>query len=203
MHIRDIYRGPIFSLIQKDMIINGVPTDRDIIIHNGGVSLICTDENRILLVKQTRAAAQSVTLEIPAGTLEPNEDPAACGLRELNEETGMTCSGMKLVTAFWPTPGYDTEVIWIYRCQDCRKAEHLLQKDADEDTQSVWMDIQEAWRQVCSGKIRDGKTIIALQHLLLEQAGLLEGMPEFDSMRVHRGFERDRDLTDQNGSEAL
>lgn len=189
MSVRNLYDGPIFRLIQKDMMINGVMTDRDIIIHTGGVAVLCYEEGKVLLVRQTRAAANAKTLEIPAGMVEPHENPADCGRRELNEETGMSCSEMKLITAFWPTPGYDTEVIWIYRCLDVKKAEHHLAMDADEDTVPFWMDLDEAWNKVCTGEIRDGKTIIGIQHLMLERAGLLKDAPAFDEALVDRNLQ--------------
>ncbi|MCF0246645.1 MAG: NUDIX hydrolase [Ileibacterium sp.] len=169
MEDRLIYKGRIFELVQKDVILNGKKEQRDLIIHNGGVALCVVKDNQLLLVSQSRTGAGCRTLEIPAGTLEPGEDPAECGRRELNEEAGLECGAMKLITAFWPTPGYDTEVIYVYDCQDPRPAAVRRPMDETEDIEIEWMDLDLAAKKIEDGSIRDGKTIIAVYYSLLQR----------------------------------
>ena len=101
-----IYKGIIFDLVQKDVEIKNKTYKRDIIRHPGGVGVICIVDGKILLVRQERPAIGKETLEIPAGKLEYGENPMECGLRELNEETGMACDKLELLLSFVSTPGF-------------------------------------------------------------------------------------------------
>ncbi len=169
MAVKEIFKGHVFEVIQKDFCINGKEVKRDIVIHHGGVALSCIRDQKILLVSQTRAAVEEKTLEIPAGTIEPGEDPAVTGRRELNEEAGLECEDMKLITAFWPTPGYSTEVIYVYECSGLSEVKDRRPLDEGEDISSIWMDLDEAYKAIGDGRIRDGKTIIAIYHSLLKE----------------------------------
>ena len=100
-----IYKGKIFDLIQKDVVINDKIYQRDIIRHPGGVGVLVTKEGKILFVKQFRHAINKETLEIPAGKLEYGEDPKTCGMRELNEEAYLECEELQLITSIVSTPG--------------------------------------------------------------------------------------------------
>ena len=173
MSTKDIFHGHIFSVVQKQMDVNGQWLWRDIVVHPGGAAVCAILENKILLVKQSRAALNGQeTLEIPAGTLDPGEAPDATALRELNEETGYTADHLSLISAFWPTPGYDTEVIYVYYAHNVQKATHRLAMDDTENITLVWMDLEEAYDQVKNQTIRDGKTILAIQHAMLQKAGI-------------------------------
>lgn len=162
-----LYQGALFQLKKRH--IDGYRHDWDVIDHPGGAGILLIDDDKVLLVRQYRPAVQAYTLEIPAGKLEPGEDPAKSALRELNEEAGYTCESLSLITAFWPTPGYDTEVIYVYAANHPRRAAERLPMDADEHIELVWMPLCKAEHAIAQGSIKDGKTIIALQHALLER----------------------------------
>ncbi len=166
---KEIFHGHVFDVIQKDFCIDGKDVIRDLVVHHGGVALSCVQDHKILLVRQTRAAVNEKTLEIPAGTIEPNEDPAVTGRRELNEETGYQCESMKLLTAFWPTPGYSTEVIYVYECRQITPVTSRRPLDEGEDITCEWLDLNRAAEMIRSGEIRDGKTIIAVYAALLQE----------------------------------
>lgn len=173
MSTKEIFQGHIFSVIQKQMDVNGQLLWRDIVIHPGGAAICAVLNDQILLVKQSRAALNGQeTLEIPAGTLDPGEAPDQTALRELNEETGYTADHLSLISAFWPTPGYDTEVIYVYYAHNVQKALHRLAMDDSEDITWFWMDLDEAYQKVKDQTIRDGKTILAIQFAMLQKAGL-------------------------------
>jgi ADP-ribose pyrophosphatase len=165
--MREIYKGPIFDLIQETMEINGKPVLRDIIVHPGGVCGCCVKDGNILLVRQTRAAARQKTLEIPAGLIEPHESYEEALQREINEETGYEFTRSKLISHFYPTPGYDSEVIHLYACSGLHEAAHKLSQDPDEDVERLWMPIQDAYAKIETGEILDAKTIIAIYYVLL------------------------------------
>lgn len=166
---RTVYHGVIFDVIQTQMMINGKPEPRDLVVHPGGAAISAVQDGKILLVSQSRAGAGCTTLEIPAGMIDPGESAEEAVLRELNEETGWQAQSAKLLTAFWPTPGYDTEVIWLYQACGLSKAEKRLAMDATEDIQVQWMDLEQAYASVLQGSIRDGKTIMAILFALLEK----------------------------------
>ncbi len=169
MNRKTIYKGKIFEVASEKMMIGGQLCDRDLVIHSGGASVCAVLDGRILLVKQTRAGAGEQTLEIPAGMIEPGEDPKASALRELNEEAGLGAKDLKLITAFWPTPGYDTEVIYVYSAIDPFGLDHKLPLDEQEDITTLWMPLDETYQAIETGKIRDGKTILAVYWNLLQE----------------------------------
>ena len=124
-------------LVQKDVEIKNKTYKRDIIRHPGGVGVICIVDGKILLVRQERPAIGKETLEIPAGKLEYGENPMECGLRELNEETGMACDKLELLLSFVSTPGFCDERIWIYKAINPRKADIKLSLDEDEEIDNL------------------------------------------------------------------
>ncbi len=170
MSTKEIFNGKIFSVVQKEMDVNGRRMWRDLVIHPGGAAVVVIADHKLLLVRQPRAGiGNEYTLEIPAGTIDPNEDPAMTAMRELNEETGCQAKSLSLITAFWPTPGYDSEVIYVYKANDVTKAKHRLEMDDTEEITLVWMDLDTAYEKIASGEIRDGKTILAIYHAKLAE----------------------------------
>lgn len=86
---------------------NGMVAKREIVSHPGGVSVaILTEKNELLFVKQFRCPYQEELLELPAGKLEPGEDPFEAMKREQLEETGTTGKNYISLGNLYPTPGY-------------------------------------------------------------------------------------------------
>ena len=113
------------------------------------------------MVKQFRYPMQQVTLEIPAGKLEPGEDPATCGRRELREEAGRTCGKYTSLGKLFPTPAYDTEVIHMYLAQEL-SAPEAQDLDEGEFLDVTELPLEQAVQMVMNGEIPDAKTQIAL-----------------------------------------
>lgn len=134
---------------------------RELVEHPGAVAILVTDEEgRILLVRQHRAGADQDLWEIPAGTLEPGEKPYACATRELQEETGLS-GRLRFLGAFYPTPGYSTERIFLFRLTgmaDQPKAQH-------EITEARFFSVEEILALARRGN-GDGKTLATLAFLL-------------------------------------
>ena len=137
---------------------------REVVYHNGGVGLLAIKDNKILLVRQYRYAQQMLTIEIPAGKIEPGEDPYNTGMREIEEETGYRADHLTLFTKALPTPGYCSEVLYLYEAHDIKKVDHPLAPDDDEFINVIEMDIEEAYQQVLDLKIMDAKTVIAIMY---------------------------------------
>ncbi len=169
MKEKKIYEGIIFDLVHKEVLINEKKYPRDIIRHPGGVGVLCLKDEHILLVKQYRPAVDEVTLEIPAGKLEYDEDPMECGKRELNEEARIEADSLELIEEIYSTPGFCDEKIYIYKACGIRKALHELAQDEDEDLDSLWLPLEEAYRKVIERKIKDAKTIVAILYAIAER----------------------------------
>ena len=168
MEKETLYKGRIFTLVREN--IKGHAWE--IIRHPGGVGVQVVKDGRMLFVKQFRPAVNRKTLEIPAGKLEYGENPLDCGLRELNEETGLECDSMTLLQKFWSTPGFCDETLYIYQARNVRPAVHHLPPDPDEDIELVWLDLKDALDLAGRNEICDGKTLIALYLAALEQHGI-------------------------------
>ena len=118
------------------------------------------DDPQVLLIKQYRYAADGYLYEIPAGRLDPNEDPADCARRELKEETGCTAGRVERLTTIFTTPGFCDEQIHLFLAADLTRGEH--QREHDEFLEVETVALSRALSMVASGEIRDGKTVAGL-----------------------------------------
>ncbi|MEX1996089.1 MAG: NUDIX hydrolase, partial [Nitrosopumilaceae archaeon] len=100
-------------------------------------------------------------LEIPAGTLEKGEKPRKCAFRELKEETGYEAKSMTSLIKYYPSIGYNTELIHCFVASGLKKSSKL-KLDADEIISVVKIDFKKVLRMILSGKIVDSKTICAV-----------------------------------------
>lgn len=139
---------------------SGRVTTREIVEHRGAVGMVpVTPDGHVLLVRQYRRALGGWTLEIPAGSLEPGEDPATCVQRELAEEVGVEAGRVEHLVTFAPSPGFLTELLYLYLCTDLRP--RALPRE-EEEMEVVRLPLGEARRKVDAGEIRDAKSIIGL-----------------------------------------
>lgn len=154
-----IYKGKVINLRKDNIELpDGRTSVREIIEHNGGAAIAAVDESgRIALVKQYRKPFDEMTLEIPAGKLEKNEEPMVCAKRELEEEIGFKPLDIKFLAETYPTPGYSAEKIYIYFCNKMVKTQTNF--DPDENIETIWVTFDEAIDLIRSGKLKDGKSI--------------------------------------------
>ncbi len=168
-----LYKGKIINLRCDDALIpNGTTALREVVEHPGGVCVAAlTDQNELLTVRQYRYPYSEVILEIPAGKRDSKtEDPLACGIRELREETGAVAQNIFPLGKVYPTPGYCSEIIWIYGATGITFAEQDL--DEDEFLSVEKVPFEKALEMVMSGEIKDAKTQIAILKLnVLKQEG--------------------------------
>lgn len=157
-----VYKGRVVSLrLDTVRVKDGSETLREIAEHHGAVAMVpLDDENRVTLVKQWRAATGRLMLEIPAGTLEPDENPEAGAPRELLEETGLTAQRTEFLVRFFPSPGILTEEMFLYLMRDLSEGQQQLM--GDEDIQVVKLPLDEAIARIGTGEIADAKTIVGL-----------------------------------------
>lgn len=157
-----IYKGRIITLsCDKVELPNGNESSREVVRHSGGVGIVALSENdEVFLVNQFRYPYKSELLEIPAGKLNPGENPLECGKRELREETGATASEYTSLGRLFPSPGYTNEIIYMYLAIGLSFGE--MQLDDDEFLDVVKMPLKKAVEMVMSGELADSKTQIAL-----------------------------------------
>lgn len=158
---RRLYDGRVVSLRVDDVALPGGRTaHREIVEHRGAVAVVPVAGGDVLLVRQYRLAAGGSLLEIPAGTLEPDEQPEQALHRELAEEIGMRATHLTRLAAFYPSPGFLTEVVHLYLATGLRR--HRGQAEEDENLEVVRVPLPQARTMVERGEIRDAKSIIGL-----------------------------------------
>ncbi|NLU50492.1 MAG: NUDIX hydrolase [Syntrophomonadaceae bacterium] len=171
LHSERIFSGKILNLrVDTVALPGGQSATREIVEHPGAVGIIAVDEDEtVYLVRQYRKPVEEALLEIPAGKLEPEEDPLECARRELLEETGLIAESLEEVLAYYTTPGFTSERLHIFVARQLKPGKS--NPDQDEFLELVKMPLDEAYQKIAGGDIKDGKSIIAIQHLVLQRAG--------------------------------
>lgn len=166
-----IFKGRVVNLrVDTVRLPNGKTSQREIVEHRGAVAIVpLLDEETVLMIRQFRLAVNEVLLEVPAGTLEPEEPPEVCAARELEEETGYRAGTLRKLFSQYLAPGYSQEILHVFLARDLEKtAQH---PEEDESVEVVPVPLSRAVDMVLSGEIRDAKTIAALlvTHYILLQ----------------------------------
>lgn len=169
-----IFKGKVIS-VQVDTVElpNGETSKREIVRHTGAVAVLAIHDDRMIVVEQFRQPLGRTQVEIPAGKLEPREDPADAIGRELKEETGYTAKDMKLLFSFYTSPGFADEIVHLYLADDLIEGEAQL--DEDEFLEMSKITLEEAYEQIRAGQISDAKTIMAVQAWQLLKLGAQPG----------------------------
>ena len=157
------FKGRIFTVtVDRVTVPNGRTVTLDMVRHRGSVVLLpMQDEERIVLIRQYRYALDRWIWELPAGSLDAGEDPAAAAARECEEEIGLIPGRVEFAGARYPTPGFCTEVMNYYRLADLRApkpGDPQAHKDEDEDIRVHVFTLDEARAMVRRGDIVDLKT---------------------------------------------
>ena len=138
-------------------------------LHNGAAAVLALWQGKICLVRQYRYAQGRECWEIPAGKLDPGEDPLQAARRELREETGLEAGGMVLLAALCSSPDVLAETLYLYWVQDLRQAEARLDEGEFLDVEA--MQPKKLTELIRLGEIRDAKTLAALE--IARRRGLL------------------------------
>jgi len=169
---KEIYKGRIIDLYLEEVKLpNGHTSTREIVKHPGAVAVIAiTSENKILMVEQYRKPLERTIVEIPAGKLEKGEEPITTAKRELEEETGYTCSDLKPLISFYTSPGFADELVHLFIAENLEKLTEAAELDEDEFVEVLEVTLEEAQEMMKSNRIYDAKTAYAVQYLLLKEA---------------------------------
>lgn len=134
---------------------------REVVVHPGAVCILpFLPDDQIILIRNYRYPIGQYLLELPAGTLEKNEDPINCAGRECLEETGYLPGRMKPIGNFFTSPGILSEKMYAYAAYDLEQQQQALEEG--EEIELVPTPYAEAMRMLDRGEIHDGKTIATL-----------------------------------------
>ena len=139
---------------------DGHRATREVVEHPGAVAILAWDGARVALVRQWRHATGGALLEIPAGTLEPDEAPATTARRELAEEVGLSAASWVEGPTFYTAPGFCTELMHLYLATGLTEA--TADADDDEQLEPSWMSLDDALAAIDDGRIEDAKSIAAI-----------------------------------------
>jgi ADP-ribose pyrophosphatase len=133
--------------------------EREIVEHPGAVAIVAVDaQDNVVLVRQLREPARKELLELPAGTLDRDEEPLASARRELAEETGLSGGDWRHAASFWTTPGFCREVMHVFFAERVEEGEQSL--EADESIELVRIPVAKLAAQI--GEFEDAKTLAGL-----------------------------------------
>jgi ADP-ribose pyrophosphatase len=160
-----VFAGKLLKVrVDEVALPTGRRATREIVEHPGAVAIVALrgegEEEQIVLVRQFRKAVEESLLEIPAGTLEPNEEPLACAQRELLEETGFVAQRWEHLQTFYTAPGFCTEKMWLYLARDLRPAPH--RPELDEQIELGFYSRSRVKELLRAQQIRDAKTLVGL-----------------------------------------
>ncbi len=165
---RNIFRGRAFN-VRVDTVINAVgeTTTREIVEHSACIAAVPVDAGGdILMVKQYRKAVEKELLEIPAGGIDPGEDPDTAVKRELQEEIGFIPGKIERIFGFYSSPGFCTEYLYLYLATDLRPGRLYAEDTAG--IQIVRIRPDQILPLINSGEICDSKSIAGLLYYYLD-----------------------------------
>lgn len=156
-----VFKGKMISL-QVDIVqlADGKSATREIVRHPGAAAVVAIHENKLIVVEQFRKPLGKTQIEIPAGKLDPQEEPLTAAARELEEETGYIGHNLKLLQQFYTSPGFADEILYVYFTNEVTEGKQHL--DEDEDVIVKHITLEEADAYIASGDISDAKTILAV-----------------------------------------
>ena len=164
---KPIHKGRVIDLdVDTVRFPDGSTGELEIIRHPGAAAVIpfASDpggaDPTILLIKQYRYAANGPLIEIPAGRLNPGEDPKDCARRELLEEVGVKAGRLERLTTIWTTPGFTDERIHLFWATDLTTDKHA--REPDEFIEVTPKPLSEALTLIRDGGISDAKTALSI-----------------------------------------
>src|ERR1700677_192099 len=162
-----VYQGSLFRVLHDKLLEpGGKPSERDVIRHNGSVVILAIDSSGskknpwIVVERQYRHAANQFLWELPAGKLEPGEDPLAGAKRELAEETGYSAKKWKPLVEYYASPGFLGESMKVFVAEDLVAGD--AHPEEDEEIEFRLVKLSDVLKMIEKGAIKDGKTLTSV-----------------------------------------
>jgi ADP-ribose pyrophosphatase len=157
-----LYRGKRFDVVRRrERLPSGDDHFREVVVHPGAVLIVpWLDGDRVCLIRNRRIAVEKTLIELPAGTLEPGEDPMVTAKRELIEETGYRAGRIEYQGGFYMSPGILSERMHVFLASGLIPGDTA--RESGEQIENLEVPWIEALRMVDDGEIDDSKTIAAL-----------------------------------------
>jgi ADP-ribose pyrophosphatase len=159
---RSVFDGKLLHVrLDTVRLPDGRNATREYIVHPGAAAVLAyVDERTLLFVRQYRYAPRRHFVELPAGKIDPGEDPLATMKRELREECGFEAAEWRHLGTLHPAIGFCDEHIEIYLARDLTHVGHG--PDDDEFLEVLTLTVDEGMDWIRQGKISDGKSILGL-----------------------------------------
>ena len=161
------YEGPLFKVFTEQVREpSGHESRRDVIRHNGSIVILAVNSSkdkkdpRIILEQQYRHAAGQYLVELPAGKLEPGEDPLEGAKRELKEETGYEARKWSKLVRYFASPGFLGEWMQVFLAEDLTVGDATPEEDESIDVAAV--PLSKVLKMIAKGKVLDGKTLVSV-----------------------------------------
>ena len=171
-----VFEGPLFHVVRDRLIEpGGKLATRDIVRHNGSAVILAVDNTKskrdpwIVVERQYRHAAGRFLWELPAGKLEPGEDPLLGAQRELAEETGYRAKKWKPLVEYYASPGFVSESMKVFVAEGLTAGDTNM--DEDEQIAFRLVKLSEILKMIENGAILDGKTLSAVFLYARKMAG--------------------------------
>ena len=140
-----------------------------------GVAVLPCRDKKIGLIHLYRHPVSEQVWELPRGFVDMGESPTASALRELEEETGLSCSEASLLDlgTIMPEAGVLQAQIRLFAALECEKVQEF---PCDEigHLEFRWFNAEEIWTLIQNNVIKDATTITALCKLFIQQPSVLQ-----------------------------
>lgn len=158
---KPIYKGRILNVNLSTIREGDITYEREIVSHYGSAVIVPVfSDKTVALVRQYRHAAGKSLLEIPAGSLEKDENPEIGAERELEEEIGVKAEKIELLTEFYVSPGFLEEKMFVYLATGLSEVGQKLEEDEILSVEKI--DFPKAFEMIKNGEIEDAKTMVGL-----------------------------------------
>jgi ADP-ribose pyrophosphatase len=169
--IEDVLVTAKFRIERRQLRRGGVEVERHVVVHPGAaVILPLLGDGRVVLIENQRVSVGRKLLELPAGTLEPEEAPEVCAARELEEETGYVAKTVRPLISFFASPGISTERMYAFVAEGLERTRQRL--DPGELIEPVVLPFDVLLEKIRAGEVEDGKTIAVVLYYALIERGL-------------------------------
>ena len=154
-----VYKGNFMDFVVLEYEKGGKVFRRQLVRHPGAVVIVpILEDGKVIFERQFRFSVGDYILELPAGTLEEEENPLECARRELLEETGYIAEDWEKVAEFYLAPGYSTEYMHLFFAKNLKFLGGNL--DEEEDIEILSLSREEILRSIERGEIRDAKSLV-------------------------------------------